>query len=241
MSLFRRISLLAVAALAVAVVLFTPTAAAYIFPITPPAKTVMVERAVYAAPVTEDAALLIKRPNGLGSAVYIGHGRIVTAAHVVAGAKVVSLKSSDGRISSATVVAFDEQTDLAILQTNMRLLPADLSCSPVSVGASIVAIGNPLGQEFISAYGRIAGAARPIGGGRLMYVTDMTTVMGQSGSGVFADGKVIGIVSAVMLAPLQVPGRDGVYVPSLVGFGYVVPSTLVCEMLAKLDAEGEGV
>ncbi|WP_312414121.1 serine protease [Shinella sp.] len=241
MSLFRRISLLAVAALAVAVVLFTPTAAAYIFPIMPPAKTVMVERAVYAAPVTEDAALLIKRPNGLGSAVYIGHGRIVTAAHVVAGSKVVSLKSSDGRISSATVVAFDEQTDLAILQTNMRLLPADLLCSTVPVGASIVAIGNPLGQEFISAYGRIAGAARPIGGGRLMYVTDMTTVMGQSGSGVFADGKVIGIVSAVMLAPLQVPGRDGVYVPSLVGFGYVVPSTLVCEMLAKLDAEGEGV
>lgn len=241
MSLFRRISLLAVAALAVAVVLFTPTAAAYIYPVMPHAQTTMVERTAGVVPVTEDAALLIKRPNGLGSAVYIGHGRIVTAAHVVAGAKVVSLKSSDGRISSATVVAFDEQTDLAILQTNMRLLAADLSCSPVPVGASIVAVGNPLGQEFISAYGRIAGAARPIGGGRLMYVTDMTTVMGQSGSGVFADGKVIGIVSAVMLAPLQVPGRDGVYVPSLVGFGYVVPSTLVCEMLAKLDAEGEGV
>lgn len=238
MSLFRRISLLAVAALAVAVVLFTPTAAAYIFPVTPPAKTVMVERSAYREAVTEDAALLIKRPMSIGSAVYIGHGRIVTAAHVVAGAEVVSLKSSDGRVSSATVVAIDEKTDLAILQTDMRLLPADLSCAAVPVGTPIVAIGNPLGQEFVSAYGRIAGAARPIDGGRLMYVTDMTTVMGQSGSGVFADGKVIGIVSAVMLAPLQIPWRDGVYVPSLVGFGYVVPSTLVCEMLAKLDAEG---
>ena len=227
MSLFRRISLLAVAALAVAVVLFTPTAAAYIFPVTPPAKTVMVE-----------AALLIKRPMSIGSAVYIGHGRIVTAAHVVAGAEVVSLKSSDGRVSSATVVAIDEKTDLAILQTNMRLLPADLSCAAVPVGTPIVAIGNPLGQEFVSAYGRIAGAARPVATSRLVYVTDMTTVMGQSGSGVFADGKVIGIISAVMLAPLQIPGRDGVYVPSLVGFGYVVPSTLVCDMLAKLDAEG---
>lgn len=237
MSLFRRISLLAVAALAVAVVLFTPTAAAYMFPIMPAAQTVMVERAVYAAPVTEDAALLIKRPSGLGSAVYIGHGRIVTAAHVVAGAKVVSLKSNDGRISSATVVAFDEKTDLAILQTNMRLLPANLSCAAVPVGTPIVAIGNPLGQEFVSAYGRIAGKARPVATSRLVYVTDMTTVMGQSGSGVWADGKVIGIVSAVMLAPLQVPGRDGVYVPSLVGFGFVVPSTLVCEMVAKLDAE----
>ena len=237
MSLFRRISLLAVAALAVAVVLFTPTAAAYMFPIMPAAQTTMVERAAGVVPVIEDAALLIKRPNGLGSAVYIGHGRIVTAAHVVVGAKVVSLKSSDGRISSATVVAIDEKTDLAILRTDMRLLPADLSCAAAPVGTSIVAIGNPQGVEFVSSYGRIAGKARPVATSRLVYVTDMTTVMGQSGSGVFADGKVVGVVSAVMLAPLQVPGRDGVYVPSLVGFGYVVPSTLVCEMLAKLDAE----
>lgn len=237
MSLFRRMSLLAVAALAVAAVLFTPTAAAYMFPPMPAALTTMVERSALTAPVTEDAALLIKRPNGLGSAVYIGNGRIVTAAHVVVGAKVVSLKSNDGRISSASVVAVDEKTDLAILQTNMRLLPADLSCAAVPVGTPIVAIGNPLGQESVSAYGRIAGKARPVATSRLVYVTDMTTVMGQSGSGVFADGKVVGIVSAVMLAPLRVPGRDGVYVPSLVGFGFVVPSSLVCEMLTKLDAE----
>lgn len=239
MSLFRRMSLLAVAALAVAAVLFTPTAAAYMFPPMPAALTTMVEHSTYRAAVTEDAALLIRRPNSLGSAVHIGNGRIITAAHVVSGAKVVSLKSSDGRISSATVVAIDEKTDLAILQTNMRLLPANLSCAAVPVGTPIVAIGNPLGQEFVSAYGRIAGKARPVATSRLVYVTDMTTVMGQSGSGVFADGKVVGIVSAVMLAPLQVPGRDGVYVPSLVGFGFVVPSSLVCEMLAKLDVEGE--
>ena len=74
MSLFRRISLLAVAALAVAVVLFTPTAAAYIFLIMPHAQTTMVERAAGVVPVIEDAALLIKRPNGLGSGVYIGQG-----------------------------------------------------------------------------------------------------------------------------------------------------------------------
>lgn len=154
------------------------------------------------------------------------------------GAKVVSLKSADGRISSATVMAVDEKADLAILQTDMRLLAADLFCAPVPVGTPIVAIGNPQGVEFVSAYGRIAGAAREVATSRLVYVTDMTTVMGQSGSGVFADGKVVGIVSAVMLAPLQVPGRDGVYVPSLVGFGYVVPSTLVCEMIAKLGAAG---
>lgn len=241
MSLIRRMLFgIAIAVLSALTVLLAPSAAAYINkPAMPAALTTMIERTTLTVPVTADAALLIKRPNGLGSGVYIGRGRIVTAAHVVVGAKVVSLKSSDGRISSATVVAIDEKTDLAILQTDMRLLAADLSCTPVPVGTQIVAIGNPLGQEFVSAYGRIAGAARTVATSRLVYVTDMTTVMGQSGSGVWADGKVVGIVSAVMLAPLQVPGREGVYVPSLVGFGYVVPSTLVCEMIAKLDAEGE--
>ena len=241
MSLIRRMLFgIAIAVLSALTVLLAPTAAAYINrPAVPAAITSMIERATATAPVTADAALLIKRPYGLGSGIYIGRGRIATAAHVVVGAKVVSLKSSDGRISSATVVAVDEKTDLAILQTDMRLLAADLSCAPVPVGTQIVAIGNPLGQEFVSAYGRIAGAAREVATSRLVYVTDMTTVMGQSGSGVFADGKVVGIVSAAMLAPLQVPGREGVYVPSLVGFGYVVPSTLVCEMVAKLDAEGQ--
>lgn len=242
MSLIRRMLFgIAIAVLSALTVLLAPSAAAYINkPALPAALTTMVERTAFTVPVTADAALLIKRPNGLGSGVYIGQGRIVTAAHVVVGAQVVSLKSSDGRISSATVLSVDEKTDLAILQTDMRLLAAELSCSTVPVGTPIVAIGNPQGVEFVSAYGRIAGAARTVATSRLVYVTDMTTVMGQSGSGVFADGKVVGIVSAVMLAPLQVPGREGVYVPSLVGFGYVVPSTLVCEMIAKLDGEVEG-
>jgi S1-C subfamily serine protease len=240
MSLFRRMALLAVAALAVAAVLFTPTAAAYIFPATPVALTTMVERTASTIPVMADAVVKIVRPNSSGSGFYIGNGYIATAAHVIAGAKVVSIKTEDGAIASATVVATDEKMDLAILKTGKRMLAANLYCGLVPVGTPIIAIGNPLGQEFVHSYGRIAGAERGIFDRRL-YITDMTTVMGQSGSGVWADGRVIGVISAVMVAPLQVPGSAGQYVPSLVGFGYVVPSTLVCEMIAKLDAEGEGV
>lgn len=240
MSLFRRMALIALGAFVVVAVVFAPTAAAYIFPKIPAPTTVMVERAAPMTPVMADASLLIKRPSGLGSAFHIGGGRIVTAAHVVVGAKVVSIKSWDGRISSATVVAVDEKTDVAILQTNMKLLAADLSCGVVPVGTPLMAIGNPMGQEFVTVWGKVAGAPRD-GLGRLLYVTDMTTVMGQSGGGVFADGRVIGVTSAVMLAPLQIPGSSGSYVPTIVGLGYVVPSTVVCEMIAKLDAEGPNV
>ncbi|RVL37966.1 S1 family peptidase [Sinorhizobium meliloti] len=215
---------------------FAPDAAAYINrPHTPPAMTVAIERAAYRAPVTDAATVLIQRPNSKGTGFHIGGGRIITAAHVVDGAKTVSLKSIDGRISSATVVKVDTKTEIAILQTNMRLLPAEIDCGTVPVGTQISAIGNPLGQEFITAFGRIAGAPREMPHARSVYVTDMTTVMGQSGAPVFADGRVIGVVSAVMLAPFELVGNvapdSGVYARSLVGFGYVVPSAEVCSVI----------
>ena len=252
MSLFRRISLLAVAALAVAVVLFTPTAAAYMFPIMPAAQTVMVERSAYREAVTEDAALLIKRPNGLGSAVYIGHGRIVTAAHVVVGAKVVSLKSSDGRISSASVVAIDEKTDLAILQTNMRLLPANLSCAAVPVGTPIVAIGNPLGQEFdrsvtigvVSAYDRsIQGSGNDRYGRRTtvtnsMIQTDAAISSGNSGGGMF---NMLGQLQGI--PTLKYDSSPSIYSnsPSIDNIGMCVPintaKPLIRQALEQYNAD----
>lgn len=216
--------------------IFAPDAAAYINrPIIPAPLTVAIERATYRVPVTDAATVLIQRPNSKGTGFHIGGGRIITAAHVVNGARTVSLKSYDGRISSATVVKVDTKTEIAILQTNMRLLPAEIDCGTVPVGTAISAIGNPLGQEFITAFGRIAGAPRETSHAKSVYVTDMTTVMGQSGAPVFADGRVIGVVSAVMLAPFELVGNvapdSGVYARSLVGFGYVVPSAEVCKML----------
>lgn len=74
MSLIRRMLFgIAIAVLSALTVLLAPTAAAYINkPAVPAALTTMIERAAFMVPVTADAALLIKRPNGLGSGVYVG-------------------------------------------------------------------------------------------------------------------------------------------------------------------------
>lgn len=234
----RATTALAAAALIAAVV--TPVAASYVNHQTPASKTVMVERLAPHVPVTSDAALLIRTETGLGTGFYVGGGKIVTAAHVVNGFKTVSIKATDGRISMATIIAADDSADVAILKTDMRLLPAEIDCGQANVGDAVMAIGNPMGQEFVSSFGRIAGAPRVVGE-RSMYVTDVATVMGMSGGPVFRDGLVIGVTSAVMLAPLELPNVAGQYVPTLVGFGYVVPSAVVCKMLADLPAEGEGV
>ena len=219
---------------AATVALAVPTASAYINPPMPSPKTIMVERTAYSVPVTDAATLLIKTEDGLGTGFHVGNGRIVTAAHVVKGYDVVTIKTYDGRVATAKVVAFDEAQDLAVLVTILHMMQAEMDCRPASVGDAIMAIGNPMGQEFVSAFGRIAGAPRELHA-RSVYVTDMTTVMGMSGGPVFRDGKVIGVTSAVMLAPLK---NGESYVPTIISFGFVVPSAGACKMLAELPAEG---
>jgi serine protease Do len=195
----------------------------------------MTERQAVWQPPTMDAVVVIMRPNGRGTGFSIGNGLIVTAAHVVDGARTVSIKDTDGNTRMAHVDIVDKSTDLAILSTSHRIPAAELDCRLAKVGDAIESIGTPLGLEFITATGRIAGTARKVGGTNVL-VTDIVTVMGQSGGPVFSKGRVVGVTHAVMIAPLPMGGR---LVPSIVGFGYIIPSSDVCALLMR--SEGEGV
>ena len=149
-------------------------------------------------------------------------------AHVVGDAKEVQLKAKGGALRKADVLWANKANDIALLRTSSAGLgSANLVCRSVKAGDAIVAYGNPLKIEFVAAYGKIAGDPRETGPWKSVYVTDITTVMGQSGGPVYADnGDLIGITVGVMAAPIGFSG-------SLVGYGYVVPSTAVCELLAR--------
>jgi S1-C subfamily serine protease len=179
-------------------------------------------------PATESATVKLVVNDGHGSGVHIGDGFIVTAAHVVGDAKEVQLKVKGGALRKADVLWVNKANDIALLRTSSAGLgSAKLACRTVKAGDPIVAYGNPLQIEFGAAYGKIAGEPRKTGPWNAVYVTDITTVMGQSGGGTFADnGDLIGITVGVMAAPIGFSG-------SLVGYGYVVPSTAVCELLAR--------
>lgn len=179
-----------------------------------------------ASSVTDAAAVKVIMERGHGSGVHIGDGFVLTAAHVAGGAATLKLKSKDGQIRQADVLWTNKAYDIALLRTSPAGLPAaSLDCQRAGVGTSIEAIGNPLSVEFVSAYGKIAGAPRESGPWKSVYVTDMTTVMGQSGGGVFSGGRVVGITVGVM----SVPGL----LPSLIGYGFVVPSSDVCALLGR--------
>ncbi len=179
-------------------------------------------------PATESATVKIQVNDAHGSGVHIGDGFIVTAAHVVGDAKEVQMKAKGGVLHKAEVLWTNKAHDIALLRTSSAGLGvAHLSCRAVKIGDPIVAYGNPLKIEFVAAYGKIAGEPRASGPWKSVYVTDMTTVMGQSGGGTFAEnGDLIGITVGVMAAQVGFSG-------SLVGYGFVVPSAEVCGLLAR--------
>jgi S1-C subfamily serine protease len=186
--------------------------------------------AAFNVPATETATVKVIHARGHGSGVHIGDGFIVTAAHVVGSEKTVQVKAKDGLLHSADVLWVNTAQDIALLRTSSDGLGvARLSCTDVKAGESITAYGNPLSVEFVAAYGKIAGAPRQAGPWKSVYVTDITTVMGHSGGPVFsASGDLIGITVGVMSAQIGFSG-------SLVGYGYVVPSSAVCGLLARSD------
>ncbi|HKO16074.1 MAG TPA: trypsin-like peptidase domain-containing protein [Gemmatimonadaceae bacterium] len=150
---------------------------------------------------------------GLGTGfVTRADGVIVTNAHVIAGARSVSVMLRDGKTYPAKVLGSDETNDLAVLKIDAHNLPvAQLGNSDnLLIGEWAIAIGNPYGfllgnpepsvtAGVISATGRNL-VARGEGSAAYfdMIQTDAAINPGNSGGPlVDADGEVIGVNSSI--------------------------------------------
>jgi len=89
--------------------------------------------------------------SGSGFIIDAKKGFIATNNHVIEGAQKINVSLSDGRNLDAKVIGADPRTDLAVLQISdtKNLTAVNLgNPSKVEVGESVVAIGNPGGDEF---------------------------------------------------------------------------------------------
>src|SRR6185295_11708100 len=87
---------------------------------------------------------------GLGSGFIISpEGLILTNAHVVHGAKDVTVKLSDRREFAAKVLGSDTATDIAVLKIDAKDLPVVRLGNPqqLEVGDPVLTIGSPFGLE----------------------------------------------------------------------------------------------
>lgn len=156
-----------------------------------------------------------EQQHGLGSGVIIDKnaGYVLTNNHVIKDASQVTVKLPDGRTSNATLIGSDPQTDLAVLQINLKNLPEIKlgSSSQLHVGDIVLAIGNPFGidrtvtQGIVSALGSLsARTADKSSFGPLLdnlIQTDASINPGNSGGALIdADGKLIGINLAVLVS-----------------------------------------
>ncbi len=180
----------------------------------------------------------VQRGSGSGFLVS-ADGYILTNNHVVEGADKVIVRLKDRREFEAKVVGTDPLTDVAVVKINAtRLAPAALGNSDdVKVGEWVLAVGNPLGEEFtftvtsgiVSGKGRrLSGLMRSEASIADFIQTDAAINPGNSGGPlVNVRGEVIGINSAIA-------SETGFYA----GYGFAIPINLARTVMNQLIAEG---
>lgn len=178
-----------------------------------------------------------------GSGVLVSpDGTILTNHHVVAGASDIQIVLWDGRVTAATVVGSDRETDLAVLKIDGSNLPA-LSLeheTPLRVGDVVLAIGNPFGLSQTVTQGIVSGLARSqalLGGPENaqgfpavdFIQTDAAINAGNSGGAlVDARGNLVGINTFVL-------GRMSM---DAEGIGFAIPAATAREVLAQIETHG---
>jgi S1-C subfamily serine protease len=149
------------------------------------------------------------RGEGAGSAVvFSSDGYLLTSAHVVLGAKELTLSFDDDSSTPADVIGVDPLSDLALLRARGRTPPAVQlgDADDLRVGQLVVAVGNPLGLAGTVTAGVVSALGRSLPtrhGSDVRIIddviqTDAALNPGNSGGALAdADGRVVGINTAV--------------------------------------------
>lgn len=154
---------------------------------------------------TAPSVVLIRAGNELGTGVIVAdNGTILTANHVIAGGGAITVTFADGTTTSATVSGTTPKQDIATLipqQLPQVVVPASLG-GVADVGATVVAIGNPLGLTDSVSAGVVSGLNRTADtthgkySGLIQF--DASVNPGSSGGPLLdANGHVIGIVVSI--------------------------------------------
>ncbi len=174
----------------------------------------------------------------LGSGVIVDEAaHVITNHHVIAKADLIRAQLADGRIADARIVGRDPDTDLAILQLDLKknvpVMPLGHS-DRLRVGDVVLAIGNPVGLSQTVTQGIVSATGR----GQLgvatfenFIQTDAPINVGNSGGALInANGELVGINTAVLAKNLGVEG-----------IGFAIPVNLVRGVMSEILTKGRVV
>lgn len=140
------------------------------------------------------SVVVVFTDEGLGSGFsYLKPGTFLTNAHVVSGYEEVGLKTLDGKTATAKVLKVDENRDVALLDSDLKLPPLDPPSRKPATGDDAFAIGAPKGAEGTFSDGIISQAIRTVRG--LPWIqTNVAINHGNSGGPLMNDqAQVIGL------------------------------------------------
>jgi serine protease Do len=172
--------------------------------------------------------------HGVGSGFIISpDGVILTNAHVVADASQVTVKLTDRREFSATVIGIDKPTDIAVIRIDARDLPTVPLGDPsqTKVGDWVLAIGAPFGFENSVTAGIVSAKSRSLPDeGYVPFIqTDVAINPGNSGGPLLnLKGEVVGINS-------QIYSQSGGYQ----GLSFAIPINVAAQVKDQLIAHGK--
>ncbi|MBL6715957.1 MAG: trypsin-like peptidase domain-containing protein [Pseudomonadales bacterium] len=171
----------------------------------------------------------------LGSGVILeARGLILTNNHVIADADDIIVVTAEGTEYPGRVLGTDPSTDLAVLQVtpDAPLSPARLRRTPLRVGDTVLAIGNPFGlgqtvsQGIVSALGRQTLGTSPYAD---FIQTDAAINPGNSGGALIdSHGALVGINTLIF-------SRSG----SFEGIGFALPARLAIDVAREIEARGQ--
>jgi putative serine protease PepD len=193
--------------------------------------------AVYAK--AAPAVVSIRSGSGEGTGFLVDrNGTLVTNAHVVASSSSVQVQfGEDGKPVTGQVLGRDVSSDLAVVRVPSSaaagVTPLQLADDrTVSVGDSVVAIGNPFGLARTATAGIVSATGRSIQAPNGFSIsnaiqTDAPINPGNSGGPLLdANARVIGVNSQIATS-----GAGG----GNVGVGFAVPATLVQQVVPTLQ------
>ena len=174
------------------------------------------------------------RLSSLGSGVIVSsEGYVLTNNHVVDGADEIELALMDGRKIAARIVGVDPDTDLAVLKTEEKGLPA-ITFGPADkarVGDVVLAIGNPFGVGQTVTLGIVSALGRSqigINTYENFIQTDAAINPGNSGGAlVDSNGHLIGVNTAIF-------SRTG----GSLGIGFAIPVSVARHVMESIITTG---
>jgi S1-C subfamily serine protease len=157
-------------------------------------------------------------------------GLILTNAHVVGGAKEVTVKLTDKREFKAKVIGADKRTDVALIKIEGSGLPVVKFGDPnkLKVGEWVVAIGSPFGFENTVTAGIVSAKGRSLPQENFVpfIQTDVAINPGNSGGPLLnTHGQVVGLNTLVL--------------PYAQGIGFAVSATTAAWVASLLIQRGQ--